>query len=176
KALGTGVLFAADMRGAAKGRWIDNAVASMLLSNQQAVNAIIAHGVTACTDVTGFGLLGHLLEMVQASRVAVELDLGKIKVLQGVEEMLQLGIFSSLQPQNLKASRIISNLFEVESCAKFPILFDPQTSGGLLASVPAHQASSCLSLLQDLGYVEAVVIGGVTPAAEGVKPIKVIGF
>lgn len=173
KALGTGVLFAADMRGAAKGRWVDNAVSSMLLSNQQAVAALVTHGVTACTDVTGFGLLGHLLEMVQASRVAVELDLGKIQVLEGVFEMLQLGIVSSLQPQNLRASRAISHLSEVESCARFPILFDPQTSGGLLASVPAHQVSGCLSLLQDLGYVDAVVIGCVTPAVEGVKPIKV---
>lgn len=174
KALGTGVLFAADMRAAAKGRWIDNAVSSMLLSNQQAVAALVAHGVTACTDVTGFGLLGHLLEMVQASGVAVQLEMEAIRVMEGVFEMLQLGIVSSLQPQNLKASRGISNLSQVESCEKFPILFDPQTSGGLLASVPAHQASGCLSLLQDLGYVDAVVIGGVMPAVEGVKPIKVV--
>ncbi|MEO8894155.1 MAG: selenide, water dikinase SelD, partial [Coleofasciculaceae cyanobacterium] len=173
KALGTGVLFAADMRAAAKGRWIDNAVASMLLSNQQAVAALVAHGVTACTDVTGFGLLGHLLEMVQASGVAVELDLGKIGVLEGVFEMLQLGIFSSLQPQNLKASRGISNLSEVEGFPKFPILFDPQTSGGLLASVPADQASNCLSLLQSLGYIDAAIIGRIVPEVAGVKAIKV---
>ncbi len=173
KALGTGVLFAADMRAVTKGRWVDNAVSSMLLSNQQAVAAFVAHGVTACTDVTGFGLLGHLLEMVQASGVAVQLEMEAIRVLEGVVEMLQLGIFSSLQAQNLKASRGISNLSEVESCAKFPILFDPQTSGGLLASVPANQASDCLSLLQDLGYVDAVVIGCVLPAVEGVKPIQV---
>ena len=134
---------------------------------------MVAHGVTACTDVTGFGLLGHLLEMVQAAEVAVELDLEKIGVLEGVFEMLQLGIFSSLQPQNLKASREISNLSEVESYPKFPILFDPQTSGGLLASVPADQASSCLCLLQSLGYVDAVVIGCVTSDVEGIKPIKV---
>jgi selenide, water dikinase len=174
KALGTGVLFAADMRSAAKGRWVDNAVTSMLLSNQQAVQALVEHSVTACTDVTGFGLLGHLMEMVQASGVAVQLEMEAIRVLEGVFEMLQLGIFSSLQPQNLKASRWISNLSQVESCHKFPILFDPQTSGGLLASVPAAQASGCLSLLQDLGYVDAVVIGCVMPIVDGVKPIKVI--
>lgn len=173
KALGTGVLFAADMRAAAKGRWIDNAVASMLLSNQQAVAALVEHGVTACTDVTGFGLLGHLLEMVQASGVAVELEMEAIQVLEGVFEMLQLGIVSSLQPQNLRASRAINNLSEVENCAKFPILFDPQTSGGLLASVPAAQASSCLSLLKALGYVDAAIIGCVLPEVAGVKPVKI---
>jgi selenide,water dikinase len=173
KALGTGVLFAADMRAAAKGRWIDNAVASMLLSNQQAVAALVTHGVTACTDVTGFGLLGHLLEMVQAPGVAVELEMSAIGVLEGVFEMLQLGMVSSLQPQNLKASREISNLSEVESFPKFPILFDPQTSGGLLASVPADQASNCLSLLQSLGYIDAAIIGRIVPEVADVKPIKV---
>lgn len=173
KALGTGVLFAADMRAAAKGRWIDNAVASMLLSNQQAVAALVTHGVTACTDVTGFGLLGHLLEIVQASGVAVELEMSAIGVLEGVFEMLQLGMVSSLQPQNLKASREISNLSEVESFPKFPILFDPQTSGGLLASVPADQASNCLSLLQSLGYIDAAIIGRIVPEVADVKPIKV---
>jgi selenide, water dikinase len=173
KALGTGVLFAADMRLKAKGRWIDNAVASMLLSNQQAVRALVEHGVTACTDVTGFGLLGHLKEMVQASEVGVELNLEAIRVLEGVREMLELGIVSSLQPQNLRASAWISNLSEVENYHDFPILFDPQTSGGLLASVPAHRASNCLSLLKDLGYVDAAIIGRVVSEVAGTKPIKI---
>lgn len=173
KALGTGVLFAADMRLKAKGRWIDNAVASMLLSNQQATTALVAHGVTACTDVTGFGLLGHLREMVQASGVGVELNLEAIEVLQGAREMLELGIVSSLQPQNLRASSWISNLSEVENYQSFDILFDPQTSGGLLASVPADQASDCLSLLKDLGYVNAAIIGSVGSVGKNTKPIKV---
>ncbi len=171
KAIGTGILFAADMRLEAKGCWIDNAVRSMLLSNQQAVTAFVEHGVTACTDVTGFGLLGHLMEMVQASGVAVELDLDAIPVLEGVREMLQKGIVSSLQPQNLRVSRQIRNLSEVNHCASYPILFDPQTSGGLLASIPANQASHCLSLLKALGYADSCVIGRVTPTVEGVKPI-----
>ena len=173
KALGTGILFAADMRLEAKGRWIDNAVRSMLLSNQQAVTALVEHGVTACTDVTGFGLLGHLMEMVRASGVAVELEMDAITLLEGVGEMLQLGIVSSLQPQNLRTSREISNLSEVENCPNYPVLFDPQTSGGLLATIPANRASSCLTLLKALGYADSCVIGRVTPVVEGVKPITI---
>ena len=173
KALGTGVLFAADMRLKAKGRWIDQAVGSMLLSNQQAVTALVEHGVTACTDVTGFGLLGHLKEMVQASGVAVELEIDAIPVLEGVRAMLQLGIVSSLQPQNLRTSRWISNLSEVENCLNFQVLFDPQTSGGLLATVPVNQSSNCLKLLKDLGYKDSCVIGRVVPIVEGIKPIRI---
>lgn len=173
KALGTGILFAADMRLLCKGRWIDNAVSSMLLSNQQAIKVLVEHKVTACTDVTGFGLLGHLMEMVQASNVAVELEINAIPVLAGVYELLQRGIVSSLQPQNLRVSRQINNLSEGENCLNYPILFDPQTSGGLLAAIPADQASNCLTLLKALGYTDSCIIGSVISTIEGIKPITI---
>jgi selenide,water dikinase len=173
KALGTGTLFAADMRLKAKGRWIDEAVHSMLLSNQEAAIAFMKHGATACTDVTGFGLLGHLLEMVKASGVAVELDLEAIPVLEGALEMLQLGITSSLHPQNLRASFYIRNLSEVSVSPKYSILFDPQTSGGLLATVSSEQADSCLATLKAQGYPHSQIIGRVLPATDGIQPIAI---
>jgi selenide,water dikinase len=173
KALGTGTLFAADMRYKAKGRWIDQAVESMLLSNQAAAKVFLEHGATACTDITGFGLLGHLIEMIQASGVAVELDLEAIPVLEGAIETAQMGITSSLQPQNLRASRLIISLSEVENCSKYPLLFDPQTSGGLLATISADQATDCLTSLQACGYKHSCVIGQVIPATQGVKPIAI---
>ncbi|MBW4560469.1 MAG: selenide, water dikinase SelD [Mojavia pulchra JT2-VF2] len=164
KALGTGTLFAADMRRQAKGRWIDRAVESMLLSNQAAADCLLQHGVTACTDVTGFGLLGHLMEMVQASGVAVELQLDAIPILEGARETIQQGIFSSLHPDNLQAANYIHNLVSVQSHPNYPLLFDPQTSGGLLASLSKEQANSCLAALQTLGYKHSCVIGRVTPS------------
>ncbi|HEY9598840.1 MAG TPA: selenide, water dikinase SelD, partial [Cyanophyceae cyanobacterium] len=109
KALGTGTLFAAQMRYQAKGRWIDDAVESMLLSNQAAAKVFMEYGATACTDITGFGLLGHLVEMLKASGVAVELNLEAIPVLDGAIETVQMGITSSLQPQNLRAAYFICN-------------------------------------------------------------------
>ncbi|HEY9908861.1 MAG TPA: selenide, water dikinase SelD, partial [Thermosynechococcaceae cyanobacterium] len=159
KAIGTGTLFAAQMRLQAKGRWIEGAVASMLLSNQAAATCFLAHGATACTDITGFGLLGHLLEMVRASGVAVELELEAIPWLEGALETVQRGIVSSLQPQNSQAAAAIANLTQASRRPHFPLLFDPQTSGGLLASVPVPQANACVAALQSLGYGQSAIVG-----------------
>ncbi|MBD3883527.1 selenide, water dikinase SelD [Phormidium tenue FACHB-886] len=166
KALGTGTLFAADMQLKAKGQWIDAAIASMLLSNQTAAACLRNHEVTACTDVTGFGLLGHLLELVQASLVAVELDLNAVPILPGAKETIQQGILSSLHPQNFKASRWIENFSEIADRPLLPLLFDPQTSGGLLASVPSDRAQDCLSALRNAGYENSSLIGLVLPLGD----------
>ncbi|MGQ4648998.1 selenide, water dikinase SelD [Lyngbya aestuarii] len=173
KALGTGILFAADMRLKAKGRWIEPAIESMLLSNQAAATCLRQHQASACTDVTGFGLLGHLREMVLASQVAVELNLAAIPVLEGVMETLQQGIFSSLYPANLRLSDSIVNKSQVSVHPLYPLLFDPQTSGGLLASIPADQANSCLIALKNLGYTHSSIIGQVNSPVNQVQPIKI---
>ena len=169
KSLGTGVLFAGEMRLQVKGSWIDNAVKSMLLSNQAAAVSFLEFGATACTDITGFGLVGHLSEMVKASKIGVELQLSKIPILDGAREISAKGIFSSLYPDNLQASSYITNFKDFEFNVNYPLLFDPQTSGGLLASVSDEKADSCLKRLKELGYEEAEIIGFV-----GGKGIRLI--
>ena len=160
KPLGTGALFAADMRRRAKGAWIAAALESMQQSNRAGAQCFLRHGATACTDVTGFGLLGHLVEMVQASSgIGVELFQNEIPVLDGVEETMRAGIFSSLQPQNLRLRRAIENVEVAARHARYPVLFDPQTAGGLLAGVPEAAARSCLAELKQLGYARAAIIG-----------------
>jgi len=166
KALGTGTLFAADMRQKAKGRWIDNALNSMLLSNQAAAICLHKHGATACTDVTGFGLLGHLVEMTRSSNKKVEINLDALPVLEGAHEMIAAGIFSSLQEQNSRLRHNIKNTEELLKHKNFPLLFDPQTSGGLLASIPVENMEACLAELYELNYPASIVIGKIMNDSE----------
>ncbi|MBW4467176.1 MAG: selenide, water dikinase SelD [Pegethrix bostrychoides GSE-TBD4-15B] len=159
KPLGTGTLFAAEMQLKAQGRWIEAAIDSMRRSNQAAVACLRQHGATACTDVTGFGLLGHLLEMLGASGLDASLDLSTLPLIDGAETALKQGIFSSLHPQNARQSSQISNLAAVSQHPVYPILFDPQTSGGLLAALPLDAAPDCLDALKGAGYDQSAIIG-----------------
>ena len=172
KPLGTGALFAAAMRGKAKTRWIDGALLRMQQSNRAAGQVLRSHGVNACTDVTGFGLVGHLVEMTKASQVDAALDVGAVPLLDGALEVVRAGIFSSLQPQNLRLRRAVRDVERASQHAAFPLLFDPQTAGGLLASVPAHRAEGCLAALHAAGCAEAAIIGEVRAASEADAPLE----
>ncbi|MBT8119246.1 MAG: selenide, water dikinase SelD [Gammaproteobacteria bacterium] len=172
KALGTGTLFAADMRLKAKGRWIDAALQSMLLSNQAAGFCMHRHGATACTDITGFGLLGHIVEMTRSSGNSVELALDSLPIMDGALEMIEAGIFSSLQQQNVRLRRAIKDPGELREHKHFPLLFDPQTSGGLLAAIPADKAEACLAELRELGYPASVIIGSVIDDEQSVESVS----
>ncbi len=174
KALGTGTLFAADMRLKAKGRWIDAALQSMLLSNQAAGICMYKHGATACTDVTGFGLLGHLVEMTRASEKSIQLELNALPILDGALEMIKTGIFSSLQEQNIRLRRAIKNADESVEHKHYPLLFDPQTSGGLLAAIPAENSETCLAELKISGYPASVIIGEVTNETTSLENVTLI--
>ncbi|HSG74704.1 MAG TPA: selenide, water dikinase SelD [Burkholderiales bacterium] len=171
KPIGTGTLLAAHAKLAARGRWIDAALASMTTSNRLGAQCLLRHGATACTDVTGFGLLGHLVEMTRPSAVDAEIELSALPVLEGAEEMAAAGILSSLQPANVRLRRALSNQEQMVSHPRYPLLFDPQTAGGLLASVPAAQAQDCLKALRADGYPRAAVIGRVLPQGEALAPI-----
>ena len=174
KPIGTGTLFAADMRYKAKGPWIAAALVSMLQSNHEAARCLFAHGATACTDVTGFGLLGHLVEMIKPSHVDVEIDLRAIPFLDGAEETVAAGIFSSLQPQNLRLRRAIHDVENASKDLRYPLIFDPQTSGGLLAGVPEQQADTCLDELRNLGYSHTAIIGRVLPEGDQLEPVRLL--
>lgn len=164
KPLGTGVLLAANMRMKAKGRWIDEAINTMLCSSRQAAGIFKHFQVKGCTDITGFGLLGHLIEMLKSSKVSARIDLSSLPVLEGSYAMLAEGIFSSLQDENLRLRHAIKNLQAFTEHQAYPLLFDPQTAGGLLAGVDAEKADDCLRQLHKAGYYQAQIIGAVTDA------------
>jgi selenide,water dikinase len=171
--LGTGTLFAAEMQKKAKGRWIQAAIAQMIQSSEGAIRCLRQYGVTACTDVTGFGLLGHLLEMVEAAQVSVELDLQELPLLDGAFETLQQGLVSSLHSHNVQAARSLKNAVSYANRPEYPILFDPQTGGGLLASVPGDRVAACVAALRDRGYGAATQIGTVSQPSATELPITI---
>src|SRR5215218_8993932 len=171
KPIGTGTLLAADMRGKAKARWVMAAIAHMVQSSRRAAEILHQHGAHAATDVTGFGLLGHLVEMVRASDVDASLILDRVPLLDGARETVQLGIFSSLQPQNARLRRAIGNLDSVVKHPLYPLLFDPQTAGGLLASLPTVRAQACVESLRRAGYVHAAIVGFISNRKQRLEPI-----
>ena len=174
KAVGTGTLFAADMRGKAKGRWVDAAIESMLVSSQQAAACLQRYQASACTDLTGFGIIGHLIEMTKASAVDAVLQLDALPILDGAMDTVNAGILSSLQPQNLRLRRAIQNIESAVQHPAFALLFDPQTAGGLLAGVPQEQAGACVKELQQMGYSDTRIIGRIEQLSDQQAPIKIV--
>ena len=167
KPLGTGVILAAEMRRLAPARVVTAAIGTMLQPAAEASACLAAYGATACTDVTGFGLLGHLLEMLTASDADVLLDPDRVPVLDGAMTLLHEGLASSLHAGNSIALSSLTGE-AAQDPALAALLIDPQTAGGLLAGVPADRATDCLAELQRLGY-RAAEIGVVAPRSGG-KP------
>jgi selenide, water dikinase len=155
KPLGTGVILAAEGRGLAPARTIAAALAAMQQSAAEAARSLTAHGAHAATDVTGFGLLGHLCEMLHASGMDAAIDPDAIPMLDGALALIQQGIVSSLHADNEAALAALDPDDRAHPLA--PLLIDPQTAGGLLAGVPAARARDCLDDLRRLGYRAAVV-------------------
>ena len=152
KAVGTGVIFAAEMRGKVNGVAVDNAIKMMCKSNRNAALCLRDHGCKSCTDVTGFGVLGHLVEMVNASTdVSVKIHLDKVPFLDGAIDCVKNKIFSSLQPQNIRLRRAIdTNSQRLLRNFRYSLLFDPQTAGGYCEFL--HKVS-CLKELENFWVI-----------------------
>ena len=168
KPVGTGVILAADMRLKAKGVWIDQILEGMLQSNAQAAQILAQADIPSVTDVTGFGLAGHLAEMLQASNTGAKIELGRIPRYPGSGYCLAEGITSTLAPSNRENLKIRWDL-EIDAGIDTAILFDPQTSGGLLAGVPPSQIDEMILNLQEVGYPHTALIGRVTERKRHLK-------
>ncbi len=156
--IGTGVLFAAAQAGLAEPRWLIAALEVMQQSQAALVELLAAHGCSACTDVTGFGLLGHLNEMLEASTgLDVQLQADQVPALAGSLELLEAGITSTLAPSNASALARWPELLGTRA----QLLIDPQTCGPLLAAVPEQQAGPCLAAMRSAGFSQAAWIGTV---------------
>ncbi len=162
KPLGIGVLLAAHMRGLVPTRHVHGAIRHMDQSNREALAVLRAHRARAATDVTGFGLLGHLSEMLRAAGTGAEVRAPAVPVLDGALQSFERGAASILQAGNELALAD----FEVRGASLADpvvrLLADPQTAGGLLACVPATTAEQCLRSLVSAGYGAAAEIGVVS--------------
>ena len=164
KPLGTGVLLAGAMRRLAQSAWLDTALEHMIATNGPAARAVQPFEVHAMTDVTGFGLAGHLREMLRRGGLRAALTLADLPVLAGATELIETGVRSTLHHQNERLEDSLMIVDQSAYPARFPLLFDPQTSGGLLIALPAQQAGACLEALRAAGCRAAAVIGTVLTA------------
>ena len=169
KPLGTGVILAAAMQDKCDGIIFNQALASMLQANNQATKTLSKLGVKACTDVTGFGLLGHLQELCLASTCAARLNLNAIPLLPGAKALVEKGIKSSLYVQNRKATEAKGWPESITQQARFHLLFDPQTSGGLLAGIPAAEYDN----LDENFHQQFYTIGEVTAFDDSLAQIQI---
>jgi selenide,water dikinase len=174
KPLGTGILLAAHGQARCKAPWMDVLLRQLLVSNQAAADAALEFNLAGLTDVTGFGLAGHLLEMLRPSGAAAEIWLDALPLLPGVGELVQQGVQSTLAPANRAAEAEIEAQFAVQTSWQYAVLFDPQTSGGMLLGVPEGELEQVLRRLESAGEIPPVVIGRVSPHQEGDRRLRVI--
>ena len=164
KPLGSGTILAAEMALSARGEWVAAALRAMAESGGRA--AEILAGAHAMTDVTGFGLAGHLLAMLDASGVAARLALDRVPLLDGALELASAGTRSTLHPANREAAARM----RLPGGPRAELLFDPQTAGGLLAAIPAQAAEARLAELRRAGY-RAQIVGEVTSGAPFIEMV-----
>jgi selenide,water dikinase len=173
KALGTGVLWRADGMGRLPGPWLEAVLASMIRANRTAAAVAAECGATACTDVTGFGLAGHLAEMARASGVQAILAVDRLPALPGAVELLAAGIRSTFQPENERLRRGLEIDGAAATHPALPLVFDPQTSGGLLFGLPPGRAAEAVERLRREGDTTASRIGEVG-ASSGGSSLRVV--
>ena len=175
--LGSGVLFAAAMAGVARPAWISGVLEQLQQSQADLVALLAAHGCRACTDITGFGLLGHLGEMLEATPQPLRLELtaAAIPVYPGALDLLQRGFASSLAPANGTALALLAGPVRLVgpgagaaggtdravAAALEALLIDPQTCGPLLAVLPQEHAQAAEAALRHAGFSEAALVGRV---------------
>ena len=167
KPLGTGVISTAIKRNQAQSAWIDAAVASMTTLNKRAVEVLHQGGfvVHGATDITGFGLIGHVREMALGAKVSVRISARQVPTIPGALQSIRAGFI----PGGLNANRDFAECTvrysgELEPEIK-TLLYDPQTAGGLLLAVPSESTHGLIGTLQ-LAGVPAVRIGEVIPKAD----------
>lgn len=167
KPIGTGIITTAGKQGVVDPDVMSGAVETMAALNRPAAQAMQRVGVNAATDITGFGLMGHLKSMVKGSGVAAEVNLAAVPVLPGARELLDNGVAPGGTHRNLSSVADVVTWAESLTDNDRLLLCDAQTSGGLLMSVPAVRADALVAALREEGAPCAAVVGRITDGPAG---------
>lgn len=174
KPLGVGTLLVAHSQARCEAQWYRDLVQSLTQNHAAAAEIYQPCDIRGATDVTGFGLAGHLLEMLEASGVAAEVALTEVPLLPGAAQTLAAGLESTLAPANRRAQRQMEVAPSLTARPEYAALFDPQTSGGLLLGVPQRHLADCLKRLAEMGFTAATVIGRVTATPDRGSRLRVV--
>ena len=172
KPLGTGIITTAGKDGVAEAATISRAIDVMSALNKAASEAMIEVGVNACTDVTGFGLLGHLQRMVEASGVGAQINFSRVPLIEGTWKLVQEGVAPGGTRRNLEYVDRVARWDPSLSQESKLVLCDAQTSGGLLLSVSPEKAPQLMAALAQRDISEAAIVGEIT--ARGASEIEVL--
>ena len=172
KPLGTGVLFNANRSGKLRYADLEKILPLIASLNRRALEAALKFPVHSCTDITGFGIAGHALEMAKGSGLQISLEYKKLPFYPDTLSMYKKGETTGSNKANRKLCEGHLKIAASLSREEEELLFDPQTSGGLLLALPAGQADDLVKALQAAGVVHAVKIGEVIRAEQaGVRVV-----
>jgi len=172
KPLGTGIITTAGKQQSVKSDVIREAVRVMNMLNRDASEAMVETGVNACSDITGFGLLGHLRSMIYGSDVGAVINVSTVPVIDGVWDLLDKGIAPGGTRRNLSSVEDITDWHsDVNESTKL-LLADAQTSGGLLISVPSVDSTALINALRLRG-VETISVVGEVVSKESIEPYRI---
>jgi selenide,water dikinase len=167
KPLGTGILATALKRGRATDAMVEAMTASMIRLNRRACEAATARGAHGATDITGFGLIGHAHEMARASGVAIRIDTAAVPFLEGAPGSAREGLVPGGTRRNAKHFSCHVDGADALPPTLLDLLYDAQTSGGLLVSLPADEADGCAAAMRSAGDAGAAVVGEVLDGPAG---------
>jgi selenide,water dikinase len=168
KPLGTGIVSTAIKGGEADPQLVNRAIACMTQLNKKAAELMVTHGnIHACTDITGFGFLGHACEMIEGENVGLHINSSAVPIFAGVQELVESGFVPAGLYRN-KNFRI-SQIERKDTCPDWilDVLFDPQTAGGLFFSISKNEAQGLIQKMHQGGIVDAVIVGKVVSENPG---------
>lgn len=159
--IGSGVIFNANLRGKVSATALAECIRQLVDLNDRVVSVLSGYEIHAATDVTGFGLAGHTLEMAEASGVSITIDYDSVPVFDEARDLYERGVTTRSNENNRKALEGKANLGSLDA-PDLQLMLDPQTSGGLLLALPAEDTADAAACLREQGYAHTTTIARVS--------------